>query len=654
MPLILPTPDRKEHFRKINHLLLDYQESKEIEPLAKACALILSDRDFTSHLQKLGELRPLKSTDELMALAYKYFYYFLNQRDYVAAALMLWGPETFTPEPESVQTIWNSMFNKRMISIIGGSAQGKTFSPSAWLILDWVLDPEWTRVQISSNSEDHLLRNLFGDMVRLHTEAALKLPGSIDAGSISMDKKRGMGIFILVIPGGPQSRGKIKGAHTKARPPHPLFGRRSRTRMLVDEAQEVAANIFGEIPNRFSTVTPNDNEHIKFIVCANPKDMFSPFGLINKPKDGWDRIPTTQVEWVSEEGWTVISLNGMNHENVRQRKVVFPGFITWEGVQGWLQRCHGDDQHPDMYTYVYGRFPPVGTLTAVIQQRHIIASEGEWIFDSVTTPYASCDPAFQGDLPTYAYGRSGRAIGWVRPNGEKINLEQPKVAVQIDGVAILPRGDTQDLADEIMSRLKQQMIAPECFAIDRTGVGLGTHDVIRRQWGNKVGTFGVGEGAAAINGVNYAQSPTETLIADEDTQPPSELYDRIATELWYAASKLLEYDVVRLGRGVDGRTFEELASRKGGSRAGLGKKQTIETKDAYKARTGSASPDRADAVLLLIHAMRLGTPNLIPRAKDTKGETPPQDMGWGAKPMEDLTAYDIQGMPGAPEMQMKD
>ena len=139
-----------------------------------------------------------------------------------------------------------------------------------------------------------------------------------------------------------------------------------------------------EIPNRFSTVSANDNDHIKFIVCANPKDIFSEFGKAMKPADGWDRLPMAQRRWVSEEDWAVLSLNAMDHENVKQKQIVYKGFVTWEGVQLWLKRCHMDDQHPDMYTYVYGKFPPQGTTRAVVAANDLRKSEREWVFDGRT------------------------------------------------------------------------------------------------------------------------------------------------------------------------------------------------------------------------------------------------------------------------------
>lgn len=634
-----------------------HKEHDDPEALAKACKLMVDDPEFAAHIRATPDLqRPFATVGDLQKLAWNYFYSYLYKRDYVAAALILWNLETFTPEPECMQDIWATLFTQRMIGIIGGGGLGKTYGPSAWLLLDWVLDPEWTRIQVGSNSEDHLKKNLYADIVRLHSEASLPLPGIVDSESISLDKKRGMGIFIITLPGGPNSKGKIKGAHTKPRPYHPLFKRRSRVRMLIDEAQEVPANIFTEIPNRFSTAGKGDMEHIKFIVCANPKDIFSEFGKAMKPIDGWDRLPLTTRTWRSEEGWAVVSINAMDHENVRQKMIVYPGFVTYEGVQVWLQRCHGDDQHPDMWTYVYGRFPPAGRMVTIISKDHLIRSEGEWIFDSSTENFASNDPAFTGDQPAMATGRTGRAVGWRRINGERIDLPAPRMVIQIDMVGVIPRGDTQEMADELMTRLKYLGVKPAHFAIDRTGIGQGVHDVVRRQWKLKVGASDqIEDGAATIYGVHFSETASEVKVADEDTEVPKDMYDGVIAELWYAGSRLIEYDCVRFGRGVDVKTFEELSSRKGSSKVGKGKKQSVESKKDYKKRTGFSSPDRADAVLLLIQVARMATANLIPKAKDTEVEVAPAENQWGREvEIRQFGALEIRGMDGAPVMETAD
>ena len=412
MPVIIPNKQRKADLRYIHQHLFTHRETEDPAALSKAVERMLKDKAFKTYIHNNTALqKPIQTPADLMDLAWAYVYSLLYARDYVGAALVLWGPKTFTPEPEAAQLMWTALFNKNLINVMGCGSVGKTFTPSAWCVLDWLLDPEWTRIEVASNSQDHVEKNLYADIVRLHTEAVLPLPGNVDSESISLDKKRGMGIFVLVIPGGPKSRGKLKGAKIKNRPTHPLFGDNSRLRILLDEAQEIPANIFDETPNLLSSVD-NSVEHIKIMAAANPKDEWSRYGLNCKPVGGWEAIGDDQKEWESETGWHVISINAFHTENVRAKKTIFPRMITYEGVQKIIRsQAGGNDQHPNVYTYVYGRFPKTGVQTTVISSQHLRRAEGEWIFDGPTHVIAGSDPAFSGDLPAMTIGRVGRAIG---------------------------------------------------------------------------------------------------------------------------------------------------------------------------------------------------------------------------------------------------
>lgn len=649
MPVIIPSDDRKADFKFIHRHLLDFKTNENQESLAKAVNRMAQVPEFVKSALPLLK-KGVKSPSDAMKIAWAFFYFYLNASDYVAASMILWGPKTFTAEPHAAQLMWNALFSKNLINVMGAASCGKTFAPSAWCLLDWVRDPEWTRVTVISNSEDHVKKNLYGDMVRLHQEASIELPGRLDSDSISLDKKRAMGIFVLTVPGGPNARGKLKGQKIKARPPHPEFGENSRFRVILDEAQECPANIWDEIPNLMASVD-NSTEHIKILAAANPKDEFSRYGQNCRPACGWDNLPEDAEEWESETGWHVISINAMKTENVMQRKTIFPRMITYEGVQKIIRsQGQGNDQHPICFTFIYGRFPKQGLMGSIVKIEHIRRSEGEWVFSTSTQACLGHDPAFTGDLPTVATARVGRAIAWVDYAGNRHELAEPKMAIQVDAVGVLDRGDTQDLSDQIMDRCKAMGVKSGRCGIDRTGVGQGVYDITKRQWEQKVGTTDGGANEQGhVLGINYAQSPTESKICDEDSDTPKEMYDRMATELYYATAKLVECDCVRFGRGVDRKALEELASRRGGMQAGLGRKLTIESKGDYKSRTGSSSPDRADSVTIVIQVARLTTPGLVPKAKDTSIPPPPRNGQWSGFTQEFGTAQ-MAGLAGAGEI----
>lgn len=629
MPLILPDAARTAHLRSIHRGLLGWKEAGDREGLAKAVEAMMRDEAFTRSLASNPQFQKTVETEaDLMAVAWAYLYHHLALRDYVSAALILWGPETFTPEPRFAQLIFDGLFNHTKINVLGCGSGGKSYCASAWCLLDWLLDPEWTRVEVASNSEDHVKKNLYGDIVRLHTNASLDLPGVADTTSISLDKKTGQGIFVLVIPGGPRSRGKAKGAKCKARPEHPIFGRWSRIRFIFDEAQEITPNIFDEIPNLFSSIGQRedgdeDTEHIKVFMAANPKDEWSRYGRNCKPRGGWDNHDDNAETWTSETGWHVIRLNAMKSENVVARREIFPRLISWNGVKRIIEEA-GDDQAPVVYSFVYGKFPPQGLLSTIISPTILRRAEKEWLFDGPTRALLGGDPAFTGDTPAVAAGRVGRAIGWRDYAGVEHKLPEPRWAIQVDTTGSLVRGDTQELVDGYLERARVLRCEADGVGIDRTGSGQGVYDIMRRQWKAKVGPLRDSrDELAPIRGVHYAEKASDSKVAEEDTRMASELYDRVASELWYALAKLMEFDCIGLGKGVELQAFAELGARRGGPKVGAGKKLAVEGKDVYKARTGQGSPDRADAITLLVHAGRLSTPELVAKAKDTVKEPDP-------------------------------
>jgi len=619
--------EEKTHLASINEILeraKDPHNSNRFKDLTDAVVLMLQDQSFAQLLQKSDKQIQLNTEKDLYSIAFTYLHMFLMQRNYEAAATLLWGPETFTCEPRSVQMVWAGIKDHHLVNILGAASMGKTYSASAWMLLDWILDPDWTLVRVMSTKEEHVKKNLFGDMQRMYQNAVIPLPGKADSESIATEtgKRGGMGIFILTIARGDQARGAIKGAKIKPRPKHPLFGSSSRSRLLIDEAQEVPSNAFEEIPNLYSSMEEGDIEHTKIVMAANPKDVFSEYGKNCVPEQGWDDIQTMMADtdtWEGNTGWHCVRLNAMKSENVIHKADIHKRFFTWNGYRMKLKQYSGDPDHPMMWSEVYGMFPPRGNKTAIVQKHWVDRAYGEWIFDGGSVTIAAVDPAFTGDLPTMATGRVGHAVAFRTYNDEVIKLDSPAMRVQIDAVGVLPRGDTQELADSIMDRLKDLGVMPSNFAIDRTGIGQGVHDAIRRQWLTKVQNVVNPRGVAdpvSIMGINYSEKATDALICEEDTKAPFQLYDGIRSEIWYATGRFFEYEYLKVGKGCDQETIQELVDRRGGSPAGKGKLLQVESKDVYKAR-GNKSPDRADAFTMLVQCARISMA-IRPQSPDTQ------------------------------------
>lgn len=591
-----------------------------LSDLTTAVNMVLSDQVFASVLAADPTApKTIQTVAQAVEVCWRYVYKFLHEKDYESAAQVLWSPDVFTTEPRFVKLIWGGIKEKSLVNVMGCASAGKTYSATAWLLLDWLVDPEWTCTLLVGPDMTHLSNNLFGDLVRLHEGSAIPLPGKVDSEGLSTNKLRGMGFFLIALDRGEKISAKLKGYKTKPRgEAHPIFGHSSRLRLIIDEAQQVPVNAWDMILNFISN--KESEEHLKVICAANPSDEYSRYGINCKPNGGWTKITKLQERWTSDTGWEVIRLNAVLSENFKAKKVIYARMISYDKVMAIIKASGGDDEAPQVYTQVYGMFPPHGAMSSIISRTWLDRSVGEWLFTGPTIGYGAFDPAFTGDLPAFAYGRTGYAKGWVGTDGQ-IHMIEGKWVLQIDGVGILARGDTQDLADQLFSRIQILKIKPENFAIDRTGAGQGVHDIMRRQWRVKVDNK-KGEDAGDIVdicGIHFAESPSDVKIASEDTTTPKDDFDRIATELWYAAAKYFELDAIRINKGVDGKTMEELSARRGGASTKTSRRRSVEGKDAYKAR-GHASPDRADAVTMVIHVARTRDPNLLPKLADTPDE----------------------------------
>lgn len=615
------TPDEKVQLVAMHDLLAAGDK-------AAAVGVMMQDARFVETLRANPSKIPAGMEARLEALPFLYLMSVLYRRDYVSAATLIWGPDVFTAEPREVQLIWNAVGKYNLINVLGSASAGKTYSAAARFLLEWSLDPEWTLVRVMSTKEEHVRRNLFGDVQRLYAGSVIPLPGKADSSSIAtaQGKLSGQGIFPIVIPRGPDAGGTIKGSKVKPRPAHALFGTSSRTFLIIDEAQEVPENAFTEIPNLFSSIEENDTEHTCILMAANAKDIYSRYGQNCIRESQWDFLTQRecpQDEWESDRGWHCIRLNALKSENVKSGRTVYPRFFTLNGYRMKLKDVGGDTEHPLIWSEVYGMFPPNGVMSNIIQKHWLDRSQGEWLFDSATTPVGGHDVGFSGDAPSLASGRVGRAIAWTDYEGKRHDLGASRWVIQLDAVGILPlTSDLQLLADEVMSRVKPLGIKPQMLAVDRTGIGQGCLDCLRHQWADKVGGVRGSTEVVDVMGVHYSESPSESRIGEEDSKTPKEMFSSVIGEMWYGAARFFEHDCIRVGRGVDTHTISELVNRRGGSPAGKGKLMTVESKDDFKKRNGGKSPDRADAVTLLIYAARHNVAELKPKAPDTTLEVP--------------------------------
>jgi hypothetical protein len=526
----------------------------------------------------------------------------LNNGGMEDAAMMLWGPTQFDPRPNGTNRVWNAFDTQNFILLMGAGKQSKSFSMAVRLFLEWIRDPEYTTVKVLGPSEQHLEDNLFSHLVTLHKGSTIPLPGQIGKLFIGIDSRSRKGsITGVVIPLGKKAAGRLQGvARIPRKKAHPIFGPLSRLYVFLDEIANIPPGIWRDVDNLLSNVS---GDGLKVIGAFNPTDQNDQVGVRCEPPFGWSSFdPDVHFQWMSTRGWFVLRLDAKYSENVMQSRVVFPGLQTLEGYNKIIENSGGMDT-PGYWSMARGCFPPKGTVMTIIPPGMLNGFKAEFLWHENPIPCGGVDLALEGgDAIMFAAGRWGLATGIKIPPSLKFpagKMEMfkdlrgkpyPKYGLQLDKIYPLPPGDTVAVKDEIIRIAKTLGIRPDWLAVDRTGNGQGVFDLLKYEWG------------IGVIGVNYSESATETRIMVEDSDVAKKLYDRIQTELLFALRKFIEFGYLL---GMPGIETDELYPQMTGRlfRA-TGKFNKAEPKPDYKSRHQGKSPDMADGVSLLVHAVR--------------------------------------------------
>jgi len=579
---------------KLDDRILQARELIEQEDIDGAAQLLL---------EGLTQNKPKVRDGEGEAYFYKIIPYLLSQALYEEVAHLLWGKTLFNAEPLSVQIIWEEIQNSNTLLITGAGSVGKSYSLAAWLLLDWLEDPEFTCIKVVSATEEHAKRNVFAHMKNLHRSSSIKLPGLHKENSIQASEDATQGIHLVAIPKGDEGSGRLQGFHPKPRKTlHPKYGALTRVRAILDEAEEIPGGVWPDIDNMLITI--DDSDHVKIGGAANPRNRDSAFGKRCEPADGWSSVDIEHSQaWNSKLGWRVVRLDGARCENVVQKKTVFPGFLTYEGYRRYLLQ---GDTSPEYLTMARGWFPEQGLAINVIPRDFMDRAFGQLHFTGKVTYCAAIDLAFEGgDKAIMTIGRFGLCLGYTARDAYT-KFDQPKYCLQAEAQFELTKNDpdgkltqTLWLESQIRRHCKNLNFKAYWVICDRTGNGTGVHDLLK-QVPSKANPDGPGIGPE-VTGIHFGAGATEMKLFEDSTKKACDEYDGIVTELFFATRNYLEFDFLKLSPSLNtGRLSEELCTR----RYKPGKKTRVEGKREFCSRD-HPSPDFADSLTLMVHLVRL-------------------------------------------------
>jgi hypothetical protein len=590
-----------------------------------AINVVLQDRNARANVKACGMLldslgvkaRPKDGTESLRVI-HKFFYGQLEQENYLAAGTLLFGFNYFDPRPAHVQRIFTLSSQYPRLSFCGASSMSKTYSLAIWLVLDFLRDPDYTKIRVGSTNKEHLESVVFSDIRR--TVQASVLDTGLETESLWIGKKSGVKeknrdhcIKGVIFPQDQNfSTGRFRGLHPSRRlKEHAKFGQLGRVRLLLDEASSIPGGVFKDLGSVESSVMgPN---RVKIFMTFNPTRTDHPSADLSAPHGGLEALdPETDWEWEAESGYRVFRLDAAQSENVKTGEDLYQGCQTREGFLSFLKK---GDRSFDYWVYGRGFWPMQAAFLTIIPMDFLTRNRGEFIFPHRSTNVASADLGFTGDSVIITFGRFGEATGYVSANGEREMFDNGgermvRIGLQIDQQFEIPREqDSQVLGRKIMETCKTMSVSPEWLAVDRTAIGKGTFDWLANHFGN-------------VLGVGWGEKATEDKILADDKDIPKDLYANISTEMWFAARSWLENGIIKLSSVVPSvPLFSELTNRRFRKRTGS-TKIYVESKEEYKARGHQKSPDSADSFVQLVMLCRRRG-DMIPTSGGTYKRTRP-------------------------------
>lgn len=593
--------------------------------------LLASDQWVDAANYVLGLLgKPATCTNKIQAvkILQGLFQHLLDKDLYLQAATLQWGPDVFQTEPDCTRRVFKALHEGSRILLQGASSMSKTYAAGAWMVLDYLRDPLYTTVKLAAVNEDHLKKNLFAHVVTLYRTCAIPSPYEIvvqDAALWMGVKAAGneFGISGIAFKQSQDTSGQFKGYKAKPvrKKKHPQFGVMSRLRVLGDEGQNWPGGPFKDFNSLVASMT--GSVMIKVVVAYNPESTSVHVVQLAEPEQGWNADDLDRLyDWVSKAGWRVCRLDAARSENVLQKKDIYPGLQTYEGYMTYLKA--GGDNSPNYWCFARGFPPMVGTVNTIIPPSWPTSQRGEVTFIEPPTDYAAVDLAFMGkDSAQMAVGRWGLASGWRDWRGQFITFKdrldvsknKPHHVLQIDNILPLAKHDsTVTMAEEIIGRCKALRIQPQNIAIDKTGYGFGVHGHLTKVWGD-------------VFGVAWNEKATERKIVAEDTDSAEKQCDGVMSEMWWALKRWLDpaCSAIFINPLIQTQPLQsQLTSRRYSPNTRKGIK--VEAKEDYMSRAGGQSPDEADAVVMLVHAVRRNS-DVIPGL--TQEQAPRKDTREG-------------------------
>lgn len=548
--------------------------------------------DFVLKNFHKGEKKNFKPSEELAhSICWKYVEHLLLKDEFEQAAYILWGGDQFTAEPLSVRLIWGKLPSSTKLLVIGASSMGKSYTTGVYFLLDWSRDCYYTTIKVVSMTQKHAKTNIFAHIKSLHQQSDIKMPGTWKAETLQANQDDKYGIHLVAIPQGDNGEGRLKGFHPAPRKEvHPIYGKMSRIMILLDEGEDIPSGVWTGVQNALGN--QNAEKSIRVVAATNPRQKGSHFGQRCEPEAGFSSLDIeSSYEWRSAMGWDVVRLDAAKSENVIQKREVYPGLQTWEGFQDYV--AMGLD-NPNYYTLARGWWPEGEVSFQVTSDDVFEQSIGRLNFQGKTMRVFSADLAMEGvDKIVASVLKIGKAVGFDKPDGQRVVFSEIKWAIQLERQFTLEKGDTMAVAKNIKSVCDNLGITARFVAVDRTGNGTGVHDYLRGIMGQEV------------MGIHYGSKATDKRVFTDDSRIAHDVYYGLASEMIFSVKRYMEFDLLKLDPMMDLKQLRlQITQRKFHQAKEL---LQVQSKDSFKSESGLKSPDEHDSLAMGVHLVRISS-----------------------------------------------
>lgn len=488
----------------------------------------------------------------------------------------------FTWNPYAERILAN-VRNHRFLGVSGHASSGKSQFGAIWAIANFLIDPETTKVLITSTSLQESRMRIWGVVEKYWSEAETLfapmggLPGKLvtSSGKITgnINGRSDDLIGLALIAGG---KGNDGDASTK------IGFKAGKLILVADELPLLTHKLYDAATNLLS------NDGFQMLATGNLTSVFDPFGLFTEPENGWDSVTEDDLEWKTRIGGYCIRFDGEKSPNVIAGREIYKGLLTQTGLDEI--RAKFGERSPGFYRMVKSFPCPTGAIDTIYSEPELVSRlcghrDTPWL--RRPTPIAFLDPSFSkgGDAAAASFG----LIGEAQINGKTIQVLEKTETMDLM-MKVEAQHKTKDrneqLADLFIAECERRGIAIHDRGVDATGGGDPFATILAMKMGH------------GFQLVSFSGAASDMPVSATDKRKGKDRFGNRVSELWYVGKEFVASGQIR---GLDPATMREMCDR---TYKELGNKVYVEPKADMKKRTGGRSPDRADSWVGLIEIAR--------------------------------------------------